>query len=77
VSNEVRNLCNSWLGISSVNQNVLINHFEQFSCSCFNNEGNSLLKSLWLSVTWSIWKHRNRFSFNQEKFDAGEIFSLA
>ena len=47
---KVWNLCLSWLGISSVNHNDLICHFEQFSCLCLNQEGNRLWKSMWVSV---------------------------
>jgi len=60
-----------------MNHNELIYHFEQFSYICFNQEGNRLWKSLWVSVVWSIWKHRNRVIFNQAKIDAEEIFKLA
>jgi len=62
---KVWNFCLSWLGISSVNHNDLICHFEQFSCLCLNQEGNRLWKSMWVSVVWCIWKHRNRVIFNQ------------
>ena len=34
VSINVWNMCFRWLGISSVNHNDLIHHFEQFSCIC-------------------------------------------
>jgi len=74
-SNKVWNMCLSWMGISSVNHNELICHFEQFSCICLNQEGNRLWKSLW--VVWCIWKHRNRVIFNQVKVDAEEIFIMA
>ena len=74
---KVWNLCLNWLGISSVNHNDLICHFEQFSCLCLNQEGNRLWKSMWVSVMWCIWKHRNRVLFNQGKVDAEEIFTLA
>jgi len=60
-----------------VNHNDLNHHFEQFSCMCFNKEGNRLWKSLWVSVVWSIWKHINRIIFNQAKSDVEEIFTLA
>jgi len=49
-SSKVWNMCFSWLGIYSVNNNELICHFEQFSCICLNQEGNRLWKSLWVSV---------------------------
>ena len=74
VSTTVWNLCNNWLGISLVNHNELINHFEQFWCICFNKEGNRLWKSLWVSVIWCIW---NRVIFNQVKIDAVEILTMA
>ncbi len=77
VSNSVWNMCSNWLGISTVNHNALENHFDQFFCLCFNKEGNKLWKSLWISVIWCIWKHRNRVIFNQAKSDADEIFTLA
>ena len=76
-SSEVWNMCFSWLGISSVNHNVLTNHLEQFYSICFNKEGNRLWKSLWVSIVWSIWKHRNRVTFIQAKVDAEEIFTMA
>jgi len=60
-----------------VSQNELINHFEQFSCICFNKEGNRLWKSLWVLVIWCIWKHRNKVIFNQAKIDVEEIVTLA
>lgn len=74
---KVWNMCLSWLGISSVNHNELICHFEQFSCLCLNKEGNRLWKSMWVSVVWCIWKHINRVIFNQGKVDAEKIFTLA
>lgn len=74
---KVWNMCFSWMGISSVNHNELIYHFEQFSCICLNQEGNRLWKSLWVSVLWCIWKHRNKVIFNQAKIDAEKIFTLA
>jgi len=77
VSTKVWNMCFSWLGICSVNHNDLICHFEQFSCICLNQEGNRLWKSLWVSVVWCIWKHRNMVIFNQAKVDAEEILTLA
>jgi len=64
VSIKFWNMCFSWLGINLVSHNELINHFEQFSCICFNKEGNKLWKSLWVSVIWFIWKHRNKVIFN-------------
>jgi len=73
VSIKVWNMCFSWIGISSVNHNDLIHHFEQFSCICFNQEGNKLWKSLWVSVVWCIWKFRNKVTFNHAK----EIFTMA
>jgi len=76
-SSKVWNMCFSWMGISSVNHNELYHHFEQFSSICFNKEGNRLWKSLWVSIVWSIWKHRNRVTFNQAKVDAEEIFTMA
>ena len=75
-SSKVWNKCFSWMGISSVNHNELNYHFEQFSCICFNQDGNRLWKSLWVSIVWSIWKHRNRVIFNQAKVDAEEIFTM-
>ena len=77
VSTTIWNLCNNWLGISSVNHNELVNHFEHFSCICFNKEGNKLCKSLWVFVIWCIWKHRNRVIFNQAKIGAVEILTMA
>jgi len=77
VSSKVWNMCFSWLGFSSMNHNELIYHFEQFSCMSFNKEGNRLWKSLWVSIVWSIWKHRNRVIYNQTKIDAEEIFTMA
>ena len=74
---KVWNMCSTWMGICSVYHNELINHFEQFSCRCFNKEGNRLWKSLWVSIVWCIWKHRNRVIFNQAKIDAEEIFTMA
>ena len=74
---KVWNLCFSWMGISSVNHDELYHHFEQFSSICFNKEGNRLWKSLWISIVWSIWKHRNRVTFNQAKVDAEEVFTMA
>jgi len=53
-SNKVWNMCLSWMGISSVNHNELMCHFDQFSCICLNQEGNRLWKSLWVSVVWCI-----------------------
>ena len=50
VSILVWNMCNRWLGISSVNHNEVVKIFEQFSTICFNNEGNKLWKSIWVSV---------------------------
>jgi len=76
-SSKVWNMCSSWLGINSVNHNVLNYHFEQFSSICFNKEGNRLWMSLWVSIVWTIWKHRNRVTFNQAKVDAEEIFTMA
>jgi len=43
---------------------------------CSNKEGNRLWKSLWVSIVWSIWKHRNRVIFKQAKVDAEEIFTM-
>jgi len=61
-----------------MNHNVLVNHFEQFSCMiCFDKEGNNLWKSLWVFVIWCIWKRRNKVIFNQVKIDAKEIFTMA
>ena len=77
VSIKVWNMCFGWIGISSVNHNDLIHHFEQFSCICFNQEGNKLWKSLWVSVVWCIWKFRNKVIFNQAKIDDEEIFTMA
>jgi len=71
------NMCNRLLGISSVYHNELINHFEPFSCICLNKEGNSLWKSLLVSVLWCIWKHRNRVILNQAKIDAKKILTKA
>ena len=76
VSTTVWNLCNNWLGISSVNHNELANHFEQFSYICFNKEGNSLWKSLWVYVIWCIWTHKNKVIFNQAKINAVEILIM-
>ena len=77
VSTKVWNMCFNWTGISSVDHNDLIHHFEQFSCMCFNQEGDGLWKSLWVSVVWCILKHRNKVIFNQTKIDAEEIFTMA
>ena len=41
VSSSVWNMCNSWLEISTVNHNVLVNHFDQFLCLCFNKAATS------------------------------------
>ena len=77
VSFVVWNMCNRWLEISLVYHNELINHFEQFFCICFNKEGNSFRKSLWVSMLWCIWKHKNMAIFNQAKIDAEEILTMA
>jgi len=44
--------------------------------SVLTKKGNRLWKSLWVSVIWCIWKHRNKALFNQTKIDAEEILTM-
>lgn len=34
-------------------------------------------KGLWVAMIWSIWDHRNKIIFKQEKVDVEEVFHMA
>ena len=72
----VWNLCNKWVGISSVQHNQLNMHFQQFSLMALNSKENKIWKGLWISIIWNIWNHRNKIVFKQGKVDPEEIFTL-
>jgi len=68
VSNVVWKLCNSWLGISLVNHNVLINHFEQSRLFLIKQKVDAQ-KILFMTQvqSWTWMKHKVRkdiFSFS-------------
>ena len=69
--------CFKWIGISFVQHNVLMLHFENFFLPQLNSQQNLLWKGVWACVVRSIWEHRNSVVFKQGVVDAEETFSMA
>ena len=69
-------LCFKWIGISFVQHNVLLMHFESLCLSQVNNEQNLLWKGVWATIVSYIWEHRNSIVFKQGVVDVEEIFQM-
>jgi len=74
---KVWTLCFKWIGISFVQHNVPLMHFENFCLPQVSNKQNLLWKGVWACVVRSIWEHRNSVVFKQGVVDAEETFLMA
>jgi len=60
--------CYSWIGFSSGVQVVPREHFLQhWYCESGRIDGQRQMV-LWAAVTWCIWRHRNKYIFNNQEF---------
>jgi len=74
---KVWRLCFIWIGISFVQHNVPMMHFENFFLPQVSSQQNLLWKGVWACVVKSIWEHRNSVVFKQGVVDAEETFLMA
>jgi len=77
VEQKVWDNCDRWIGISSVRQHTIVNHYQNFYLLCCNKKANVVWKGVWVAVVWEIWYHRNRIVFKNGVVDDVEIFTLA
>ena len=73
VAQKVWDNCDRWIGISSVRQHTIVNHYQNFYLLCYNRKANVVWKSVWVAVVWEIWYHRNRIVFKNGMVDDMEI----
>jgi len=52
-------ICDRWIEISSVRQQTIVNHYQNFHLLGFNRNINTVWKGVWVAIVWEIWKHRN------------------
>jgi len=74
---QVWNWCFRWIGIMSVQQKILKDHFESFYLMQMSYKQNFVWKGVWTAIVWSIWDQRNRTIFKQDSVDTEEIFHMA
>ena len=65
--------CFKWLGISSVFPKSGFDHFSQHTFLMLSKEQDLGFKTIWLSVVWSIWLHRNGVIFHGVQLDLGFV----
>ena len=73
----VWDLCHRWIGILSVQHNVLSNHFESFTLIQVSNKQDLIWKGIWTAIVRSVWEHRNLVAFKQGVVHAEEMFQQA
>ena len=73
----VWDMCYRWIGIFSVQHNVLKSHFESFLLAQASNKQNMVWKGIWATIVRCIWEHRNSVVFKQRVVDAKEVFQKA
>jgi len=64
IAQKVWDNCDRWIGISSVRQQTMVNHYHNSHLLAFNKKINIVWKGVWVTIVWKIWKHRNRVVFN-------------
>jgi len=77
VSQMVWNMCDRWLGVSTVHHVKAKANFQHFHLYDLNSRQNLVWKGMWLAIIGEIWKHRNGVIFNHRKVDPREIFDQA
>jgi len=77
VSQMVWNMCDRWLGVSTVHHVKAKSNFQHFHLYDLNSRQNLVWKGMWLAIIGEIWKHRNGIIFNHRKVDPREIFDQA
>lgn len=68
ISTQIWNWCDSWFGVQSVHHCRASEHFLSYSLLGGWKKGAS-----WVTVIWSIWKHRNGIIFKNRQCDALEV----
>jgi len=66
----------SWIGVSSVRHQSVLNHFRSFYRVGCNKKSNAVWKGMWIAV-WKIWLHRNKIVFKNGVVYIEKIFYLA
>ena len=69
--------CDRWLGLTSVRNKDITNHFRNFFAIGLSKNSNIIWKGMWLAIVWEIWKHRNKCVFSNGVVDEVEIFAMA
>jgi len=76
-SQKVWNMCDRWIGVSSVHHVNARDNFQHFHLVNLNRRQNKIWQGMWLAIIGEIWKHRNGVIFKHRKVDPEEIFALA
>jgi len=77
VSQKVWDKCDRWVGLTSVRNNDIINHFRNFYAIGLSKKANIVWKGMWLATVWEIWKHSNKIVFRNGLVVDVEIFAMA
>jgi len=54
VSQIVWDNCDRWVGLTSVRNNDIINHFRNFYAIGLSKKANIVWKEMWLTIVWEI-----------------------
>jgi len=76
VSQRVWDKCDRWVGLTTVRNNDIINHFRNFYAIGLSKKTNIVWKGMWLTIVWEIWKYRNKIIFSNGVVDDVEIFAM-
>jgi len=69
--------CDKWVGLTSVRNNTITNHFCSFYLSGLSNKHNYVCKEMWLAIGKAICTQRNKIIFKDGQVDEIALFTLA
>ena len=65
--------CFKWMGIYTVFPKSGLEHFSQHFSHLLSKEQNRGFKTIWISIVWSLWLHRNGIIFHGIQADVGVV----
>lgn len=75
-SGEIWNRCYRWLDLVMAQHNNPKQHFQQHYAGSFSKAVSNKAMSIWCTITWRIWQHRNKMVFTEEELDLEKLWNI-